>query len=115
MIDFGHFRERVVSAARPVAVIVGVRHGGPRSWIEPLARRRAFAPLAVNLVFGLGLPQVVEYFLRGGAADLVRKARIVRSRLTAGLRLLRDARSYRLVLGRDVRAAADAIASVLAP
>ncbi len=113
VIDFRHFRDRVIADARPAAVIVGARHGGERSWIEPLARRRAVAPLLVNMVFGLGLPQVVEYFLRGGAAELLRKSAIMRSRLATGARLLRAARTYRLVMGRDVPAAAAAIASVL--
>jgi len=115
VIDFGHFRDRVVPEATPSALIMGVRHGGPHSWIEPLSWRHAVAPLAVNLVFGLGLPQVVEYFLRGGAADTVRKAGIARSRLAVGLRLLHGARTYRLVMGGDVRAGAAAVAAVLAP
>ncbi len=116
VIDYSAFRDRVVREASPAVLIVGVRHGGTRSWIEPLPARRAFAPLAVNLMFGLGLPQVVEYFLRGGAIEVVRKAAIMRSRFVATVRLLRAARGYRLVLGRDDRAAAaDAVASVLAP
>ena len=114
VIDYSAFRDRVVREASPAALVIGVRHGGTRSWLEPVAARTAFAPLAVNLMFGLGLPQVVEYFLRGGALELVRKAAIMRSRLVATVRLLRNARSYRLVLGRDdPAAAAEAVASVL--
>ena len=113
VIDYSGFRDRVPPRAPVTAVIIGARHSGPRSWLEPLARRRAIAPLAVNVVFGLGLPQVVEYFLRGGAADGLRKARIVASRLAACGRLLRHARCHRLVIGRDVAGAAAAVAAAL--
>lgn len=113
VIDYSYFRDRIVPEARLAALIVGVRHSGPRSWLEPLPSRRMVGPLAVNLLFGLGLPQVVEYFLRGGASELVHKAAIMRSRLAAAARLLRRGRSHRLVLGRDVAGAAAAIASAL--
>lgn len=69
--------------------------------------------LTANLVFGLGLPQVVEFFLRGGAADLFRKSAIAGSRMAAGVRLLTQAKCYRLMLGRDLDAAARAILSVV--
>jgi hypothetical protein len=113
VIDYRHFRDRVVAEARPAAVIIGTRHGGARSWLEPVSRRAGLTALGVNLVFGLGLPQVVEFFLRGGAADLVRKGRIVGSRMAASARLVRQARCYRLLLGRDVEGAAAAIAGAL--
>jgi hypothetical protein len=69
--------------------------------------------LAANLVFGLGLPQVLEYFLRARASDLLRKGSIAASRLLAAIRLVSRTDCYRLVLGRDLAGAADAVESVL--
>jgi hypothetical protein len=69
--------------------------------------------LSANLVFGLGLPQVLEYFLRARASDLLSKGSIAASRLLAALRLLSKTDCYRLVLGRDLAGAADAVESVL--
>jgi hypothetical protein len=96
-------------------VIVGARNSGAESSIAPMSRAQALPVLTANLVFGLGLPQVLEYFLRGGASDLFRKGSIASSRLLAALRLLSRTDCYRLVLGRDLAGAADAIESVLAP
>ncbi len=113
LVDFSHFRDRVVAQARPHALVVGVRSSGTASRIEPISRVRGLPVLTANLVFGLGLPQVVEFFLRGGVFELFRKASIVGSRVGASLRLSAQTRCYRLVLGRDIEAAARALRSVL--
>jgi len=113
LVDFSHFRDRVAAEARPRALIVGLRSSGAASRIEPIARIRGLPALTANLVFGLGLPQVVEFFLRGGVFELFRKASIVGSRVAASLRLSAQTKCYRLVLGRDIEAAARAVRSVL--
>jgi hypothetical protein len=113
LIDLGHFASRVIDEAAPAAVVVGRRSSGRGSQIEPVSAARAAPTLAANLVFGLGLPQIVEYFLRGGAVELARKAAIVRSRVGASLGLLRRADCYRLVLGSDVAEGANVVLSVV--
>jgi hypothetical protein len=74
---------------------------------------QALPSLTANLVFGLGLPQVLEYFIRARPSDLLKKGSIAASRLFAALRLVSRTDCYRLVLGRDVAGAADAVESVL--
>jgi len=115
LIDLDHFRARIVAEARPHALIVGVRQSGSHSWIEPISRARLLRSLTGNLIIGVGLPQVVEYFLRSGVREVLRKASIVRSRVTASLGLLARSKCYRLSLGRGDPAAADAVLSALAP
>jgi hypothetical protein len=115
LIDLSYFRDRVIDRASPKVMIVGARSSGAESSIAPMSRAQALPVLTANLVFGLGLPQVLEYFLRGGASDLFRKGSIASSRLLAALRLLSRTDCYRLVLGRDLASAADAVESVLAP
>jgi len=115
LVDLAYFRERVIDHVVPKILIVGVRSSGENSFVEPIARTKAFPALAQNLVFGVGLPQVLEYFLRSGLRDLFRKSRIAQSRLRSAVRLLGQTACYRLVLGRDVVAAADAVASLLTP
>ena len=113
LIDIEYFRDRLVHEADPAAVIIGARRNGDESWIDPIGAMKALPTLAANLVFGLGLPQVVEFFLRSGASEAVGKVRIAGYRLSAALGLARHAKCYRLALGRDVAAAANAIKSVL--
>jgi len=113
LIDVSYFRDRVTDDVSPEVVIAGVRSGGSASRIEAVSRISLVPVTLANLVFGLGLPQVVEYFLRGGAADAVRKSTIVASRVLTGVRLLRGARCYRLVLGSNLESAASEVLSVL--
>jgi hypothetical protein len=113
LIDLSYFRDRVADEAVPAAVIIGVRSSGVSSRIEAISRTAVFPGVAANLIFGLGLPQVVEYFLRGGVRDKLQKAAIASSRLTSAMRLLARAKCYRLVLGQDLEGAGTAILSVL--
>lgn len=114
LIDLSYFRDRVIDRVSPKVVIVGARSSCAKSSITPMNRFQALPGLAANLVFGLGLPQVLEYFLRARASDLLKKGSIAASRMLAALRLVSRTDCYRLVLGRDLAGAADAVESVLA-
>lgn len=113
LLDVDYFQDRIASETSPDVVIVGARRNGNDSWIEPISPAKALPALMANLVFGLGLPQVVEFFLRGGSSDVLRKFSIVSFRLAAVANLLWQAKCYRLALGRDASMAAEAAMSVL--
>jgi hypothetical protein len=113
LLDIDYFQDRIASETTPDVLIVGARRNGTDSWIEPISARKALPVLMANLVFGLGLPQVVEFLLRGGSADAVSKFTIVRYRMAAVISLLRRAKCYRLALGRDTAMAGEAVMSVL--
>ena len=81
--------------------------------IVSISRVQALPALAANLVFGLGLPQVLE-FHPCAAKRSHQEGAIGASRMFAALRLVSRNDCYRLVLGRDVAGAADAVESVLA-
>ncbi len=101
LIDTAAFADRLAERAPPHAVVLGERQLSGPARLEPLAAARAAPELLRSLVVGLGLPQVVEYFLRFDLADAVRKASIVASRSLATAALLARARTYRLLLARD--------------
>jgi hypothetical protein len=113
LLDVAYFQDRIAAEINPDVVIVGARRNGNDSWIEPISATKALPALMANLVVGLGLPQVVEFFLRGGSSEALRKFSIVRFRLAAVAKLLWRAKCYRLALGRDTSLAGDAIMSVL--
>jgi hypothetical protein len=113
LLDVGYFQDRIASETKPGVLIVGARRNGNDSWIEPISAARALPALTANLVFGLGLPQVVEFFLRGGSSDFLHKFSIVSFRLAAAAGLLWRSKCYRLALGSDTSMAAEAVMSVL--
>lgn len=113
LLDVRYFQDRIAPETNPDVLIVGKRRNGNDSWIEPISARKALPSLMANLVFGLGLPQVVEFFLRSGTSELRQKFSIVGYRLAAVAGLLRRAKCYQLALGRDTAMAADAILSVM--
>jgi len=107
LLDVRYFQDRIASEISPDLLIVGARRNGNDSWIEPISAVKAIPSLMANLVFGLGLPQVVEFFLRGGTAEVLQKFSIVSYRLGAMAKLLWRAKCYRLALGRDAAMAAE--------
>lgn len=88
LLDVRYFQDRIASETSPDAVIVGARRNGNDSWIEPISAAKAVPALVADLVFGLGLPQVVEFFLRAGSSDVLHKFSIVSFRLGAVVNLL---------------------------
>lgn len=67
----------------------------------PLSRFSGFRALARDCVVGLGLPQVVEFFLRTPLKDVIPKSVIVFRRVRAVLALLGKARVYEIRLCRN--------------
>jgi hypothetical protein len=110
LIDIDAFAGRVAAAgARPAAVLLGERRLSGRGSLTRVAAAAALPELMRSVVLGIGLPQVLEYFLRGDARDVARKAAIAASRAAASAALLARARVYRFALGR----AADENAALL--
>jgi hypothetical protein len=114
LIDVRAYGQRIASeAVAPAALLLGQRQLRGDASIEPLPRRAAAPELFRSLVVGLGLPQVVEYFLRLDLSDLGHKSQIVGSRALACAALLSRARSYRFLLARDSGANAAALETFL--
>jgi hypothetical protein len=113
LIDVEAFAGRIAASAAPSAVVIGVRRLSGPGRLDPIPRIQAVPELMRSMVVGIGLPQVLEYFLQGGARDAWRKSRIVASRSRAAFALLRRARTYRLLLGRDREENAALLATLL--
>ncbi len=104
LLDLDTLGDRVAPAhtrARPDLLLVGRRLlAGPPS-LERAPARAALPHLAREMVVGLGLPQLVEYFLRLEARDLVRKAALAASRAAAAAALASRSEVYRFSLSRE--------------
>jgi len=104
LIDIDAFGDRIArEPARPHSIILGNRLLQGEARIVPVPRHRAMGELMRSMVVGVGLPQLVEYFLRGDVSDAVSKARLVASRTAACTALLYRSRVYRFDMSRDPR------------
>lgn len=101
LIDVRAFPDRLAERADPAVVLLGERQLGGAAGLDPLGPAAAAPELFSSVVVGLGLPQVVEYFLRFDARDVARKAALVASRAAACAALLARAEVYRFRLARD--------------
>ena len=101
LVDVEVFGERVGGEVPLGGILLGSRRLSGGASITPLARVGVVPELLRSVVVGVGLPQVVEYFLRFDVADYVHKAYLVASRTRACVRGLAHSRVLRFELGRD--------------
>lgn len=101
LIDVGAFGERVGGEFPLKVILLGQRKLAGSPSITPLPRRGVLPELFRSVVVGVGLPQVVEYFLRFDVADYVQKARLVGSRTQACVRGVAQSQVLRFSLSRD--------------
>lgn len=113
LVDVGAYADRLAPQAAPGLFVLGERQLKGRARIEPVSRRAAFAELVRSLVVGVGLPQVVEYFVRFTPGDIARKAAFVGSRTLAATALLRRSKAYKLYLSRNLEENVEALLGVL--
>ncbi len=104
---------RISDKAVPHALVLGFRQLRGEAALRRLGRPAAAVELFRSLVVGVGLPQVVEYFLRFDWADVARKSILVASRARAAAALLARAESHALDLSRDSDANFAALAELL--
>ena len=98
---------------RPHRILVGRRLLAGPPHLERAPATAALPHLAREMVVGLGLPQLVEYFLRLEAGDLARKARLAASRVAAAGALTARSEVYRFALSRDREANAGLLVQLL--
>jgi hypothetical protein len=101
LLDAEVYAGRISEGAPPEVIVFGLRRLNGAGRVTAAGRLFAVRQLLASLVFGVGLPQLLEYFLRMDIADVFRKTRLVLSRTIAAGRLLRQAEAYVLELGPD--------------
>ncbi len=101
LIDIEYFKDRIAGISRLAFVLIGEREFSNRARINKIGKVAALSPIIRNIVFGLGLPQLIEYFLRKEIKDIFNKLRIVASRLIVTLRILKKSKTYKFTIGRN--------------
>jgi hypothetical protein len=100
-VDVDFFRHRIGSPVPVSMILVGERNLGDVSRIEPLSKRATFNALLKYLIVGLGVYQGLEFLLEKGILDMSGKLGVFTSRARNGAALVRNARAWKIVLGRD--------------
>lgn len=101
LIDVTYFEDNWSDVTPPGTILVGVRNAGTGSEIRPASRKKTFHALLKYQIVGLGIYQGLEFLLEQGTGELWGKGGLALSRLRAALALMRRARGYEFVLGRD--------------
>ena len=102
LVDSSHFADRIEKQAEPLIFMIGYRKLSGDAVIFPISKWKAFRETISVLVVGVGLPQLIEYFLRLDFSDILSKIRIVVSRIIASFNLIRKSKTYGFALGTDV-------------
>lgn len=101
-IDIRCFSDRLCHEPVPAAfVLLGIRSTGTEARIVPASGFAALKHFLMNSVIGVGLYQGLEFIMQQNARESVRHAGLLLSRIRANVGLLRRARIYEFVIGRE--------------
>ena len=109
LIDIDYFKGKIAPLATPSIILIGQRVFSDETKIVKVSKIKAIGPLFRDAVIGLGLAQMVEYFLRFDFRDIFSKIGITLSRLLASFKLLLHARTYCFLIGRDAEKNAETL------
>jgi hypothetical protein len=101
LIDVQYFKNQIADVAEPGYLFIGKRIHSKDPQIIKISSVKAFPSLFRLCVMGMGLPQLLEYILRFDLWDMTRQFSIFLSRLRASFALIRQSKTYELLLGYD--------------
>jgi hypothetical protein len=101
-IDIRCFADRLSRAPVPARLILlGVRSTGTAASIVAASRLSAAKHFLMNSIIGVGLYQGLEFIMQKNAREAIRHSGLLLSRVRNNASLLRRARVYTYVIGRD--------------
>jgi hypothetical protein len=101
-IDIRAFESKISGDPVPAkSLLLGVRSTGLSASIKPVSRTALLRHLLTNSIIGIGLYQGLEYMLQKSFNESLHHAGMLFSRAYNNLILLRHARVYRFLIGRD--------------
>lgn len=101
LVDVEYYADKIGSACRPGAILLGQRVLGCGAGIEPARRVGAAREFVKNSVIGMGLHQGLEYLLGRSLWDTLGRSRLALSRLGNSVKVLRHSKVYRYRIGHD--------------
>lgn len=113
LIDPRYLKDRISKKSKITCVLIGQRVFQKESTIKKVSRMKCIAPFLQCGVLGLGLPQVVELFVRGHFSDFLWKLRLIFSRSFTFLSLILGSRTFEIKIGRDPAQTANEVISLM--
>lgn len=114
LIHIDHYLSQIASGKSDVTnIFVAKWTTSENPKIVRLSKFKAFGFLIRDCVVGLGLPQVIEFFLTSNIGSLPGKAKIVSSRIYSCFKLITGAKCHLFLLCRDVNKNKRALVSFL--
>ena len=102
LIDVNFFKDKITTQPLGIGYILcGTRFLGNVSSIVPLSKYAAFKILIRDSVIGFGLYQGIEFLFQEGIWGLLKKSKVIFSRLNNAAKAVSKARTYSFVLGYD--------------
>jgi len=113
LIDTKYFTDRISATVKLNIILKGEREYSDNPRIVKAGKIKIFAALFRDCIVGLGLPQMVEYFLRFQPKDMLAKINIVSSRVIACTKAVLRARTYSIILGTNPQHNAEVMISFI--
>jgi hypothetical protein len=82
-------------------LIAGYRLSSGQSILSEVPKWKMISPILEHMVIGVGLPQVIELFLKFNATDLVKMSYHFFQRTLSAFQLMKRSRCYYIYLGPD--------------
>ncbi len=101
LISLSDFRNKV-SVCDENILIQGFRSSYRNPVIKKVSKLKMLKYLFRNMIVGLGLPMIIEYFLRMSLKDAFENTTILISRTTAAINLLRSSDTYEIYLSNNI-------------
>jgi len=113
LIDLEYFNGRIADKSKIRNILIGKRVFKDATEINRISKFKCFVPFIQSGVFGLGLPQIVELFLRGDFLDILNKIGMVFSRSALFLLIICRSKTYEIKIGRDIGKASKAVSDFI--
>jgi hypothetical protein len=101
-IDIRYFENKICRQPVPAAcLLLGRRTTGRRAQIESVPKSAALRHVIANSIIGIGLYQGLEFLLQKSFGESARHTKLLFSRVYNNWILLKHARVYEFLIGRD--------------
>lgn len=102
LVDTLFYKDRIGSCGNKNILVQGIRWNSTECKIISISKYEMFKYLKTHLIVGVGLPMVVEYFLRGTVKDHMKNIKILLNRTITAIRLVKSSEPYIVYMGTDV-------------
>jgi hypothetical protein len=102
LINVEYFKDQISGSVPTSMLVIGKRINSNNSSINKVSKFYAVFPMVTNCILGIGVPQMIEYFIRFNIKDIASKALILISRIIVSFNVILKSRVYVFNIGTDI-------------